>query len=88
MTIKLHQLTLTATNKDNSTSGIVGVSMLGGNVQGQNGSNGQVFESYLVNALKKQNRELRSELDEKSATIDKLKKDIKLTRSMEMEIEL
>lgn len=54
----------------------------------QNPSNGQVFETYLVGALKKQNRELRHELDGKTQAVEKLKKDVKLTRTSEIEIEL
>jgi hypothetical protein len=76
---------LAATNKDNSSSGIVGISMIGSNT---NPNNGAMFESYLVGALKKQNRELRHELDEKTQTVDKLKRDVKLTRTSEIEIEL
>jgi hypothetical protein len=41
-----------------------------------------------VSALKKQNREMRLDIDEKSGTIDKLRKEIKLTRTNEVEIEL
>jgi hypothetical protein len=47
-----------------------------------------MFESYLVSSLKKQNREMRQDLDEKTTTIEKLKRDIKLTRTNELEIEL
>jgi hypothetical protein len=56
--------------------------------QGSSTGTGVVFESYIVGALKKQNRELRYELDEKLATIEKLRKDIKLTRMNEIEQEL
>jgi len=85
LSLRLHQQALAATNKDNSSSAIVGISIIGNN---QNQANGAVFESYLVGALKKQNRELRHELDEKSQVVDKLKRDVKLTRTTEIEIEL
>ena len=38
-----------------------------------------IFESFLVSQLKKQNREMKIELEEKDHTIDKLRKDIKLS---------
>ena len=47
-----------------------------------------MFESYLVSSLKKQNREMRLELDDKSLVIEKLKRDTKLTKSHEMENEI
>ncbi len=59
-----------------------------GTSSGNPNGGGAVFESYLVSALKKQNRELRQELDEKTQTIEKLKRDIKLTRTNEIEQEL
>ena len=47
-----------------------------------------MFESYIVNALKKQNRETRQELEEKKDIIEKLKRDLKLTKNNEIEHEL
>jgi hypothetical protein len=47
-----------------------------------------LFESYLVTSLKKQNRDLKDELKEKSDQIDKLKRDIKLSKGIEIEHEL
>jgi cell division protein FtsB len=41
-----------------------------------------------VSQLKKQNRELKYELDSKEQAVDKLKKDLKLSKSGEIEIEL
>jgi hypothetical protein len=38
--------------------------------------------------LKKQNRELRFELENKEQQVEKLKKDLKLSKSAEIEIEL
>ncbi len=56
---------------------------------GSGPSNGTtMFESYIVNALKKQNREMRHELDEKKDIIEKLKRDLKLTKNNEIEHEL
>jgi hypothetical protein len=62
-----------------------------GGAQGPGGSGGNgntVFESYLVSSLKKQNRDLKGELEDKTATIDRLKRDIKLTKTVELENEL
>jgi hypothetical protein len=47
-----------------------------------------LFESYLVTSLKKQNRDLKDELKEKADMIEKLKKETKLTKGLEMEHEL
>ena len=47
-----------------------------------------MFESYIVNALKKQNREMRQELEERKDIIEKLKRDLKLTKNNEIEHEL
>ena len=41
-----------------------------------------------MSQLKKQNRELKYELDSKEQAVDKLKKDLKLSKSAEIEIEL
>jgi hypothetical protein len=47
-----------------------------------------LFESYLVTSLKKQNRELKDELSDKAGQIEKLKRDIKLAKSIEIEHEM
>ena len=47
-----------------------------------------IFESFLVSQLKKQNREMKLELEEKDHTIDMLRKDIKLSKVAEMESEV
>jgi hypothetical protein len=44
--------------------------------------------SHLVNGLKRANRDLRQELDEKTAALEKLKRDLKLTRQHELETEV
>jgi len=46
------------------------------------------FESYLVTSLKKQNRDLKDEMKEKVEMIDKLKRETKLTKNLEIEHEL
>ena len=50
-----------------------------------NGPGQGVHEGFFISALKRQNREMRTELDEKNATIEKLRKDIKLTKTFELE---
>lgn len=45
-------------------------------------------ETHLVANLKKGNRELRNELNNARAEVEKIKKDIKRTRFAELEVEL
>lgn len=52
------------------------------------GKDQNVYESFLVSQLKKQNREMKMEIFEKDKVIDQFKKDIKLTKMTEMEAEL
>ena len=47
-----------------------------------------IFESFLVSQLKKQNREQKGELEQKEQLVDKLKKDMKLSRQGELEAEM
>ena len=49
---------------------------------------GNIFESFLVSQLKKQNRELRSDLERREQDIERLKRDLKLSKASEMEIEM
>lgn len=49
---------------------------------------GGKFESYLVGALKKQYRDTKQELEEKKEIIEKLKRELKLTKTNEMENEV
>ena len=97
LSIKLHFQNAAQISKDNSTVAVTNQSIIGGTstnaggAQGQSGSGGNgntVFESYLVSSLKKQNRDLKGELEDKTATIDRLKRDIKLTKTVELENEL
>ena len=47
-----------------------------------------VFESFLVSQLKKQNREMKAELLERDRLVEQVKRDMKLSRITELEIEL
>ena len=47
-----------------------------------------MFESYLVGALKKQYRDTKQELEEKREIIEKLRREMKLTKTNEIENEL
>ena len=47
-----------------------------------------MFESYLVGALKKQYRDTKQELEEKKEVIEKLRREMKLTKTAEIENEL
>jgi len=41
-----------------------------------------------VSQLKKQNREMRSDIEARDGVIDKLKKDLKMSKSTELEVEM
>ena len=45
-------------------------------------------ESFIVSQLKKNNRDLKLEVQEKDRLIEQLKRNIKMTKSQEIEIEL
>lgn len=47
-----------------------------------------VYESFLVSQLKKQNRELKQEMIEKERLVEHTKRNLKLTKITEMEVEL
>ena len=67
------------------------MSILGGGASTLgSGSNtgGAMFESYLVGALKKQYRDTKQELEEKREIIEKLRREMKLTKTNEIENEL
>ena len=45
-------------------------------------------ESFIVSSLKKNNRDLKLEVQEKDRLIEQLKRNIKMSKSQEIEIEL
>ena len=45
-------------------------------------------ESFIVAQLKKNNRDLKNEVQDKDRLIEQLKRNIKLTKSQEIEVEL
>ena len=45
-------------------------------------------ESFIVSQLKKNNRDLKQEVSEKDRLIEQLKRNIKMTKSQEIEVEL
>ncbi|CDW86057.1 UNKNOWN [Stylonychia lemnae] len=49
---------------------------------------GNIFESFLVSQLKRQNRDLKQELESKDLTLEKLRRDLKLSKSAEIEVEM
>jgi|DEB0MinimDraft_12_1074336.scaffolds.fasta_scaffold10348_4 hypothetical protein len=45
-------------------------------------------ESFIVSQLKKNNRDLKQEVSDKDRLIEQLKRNIKMTKSQEIEVEL
>ena len=84
LSVKIHQNAIQAISKDNTQ---LDVSQTTANLAGVKDGVSQ-FESYLVTSLKKQNRDLKEEVREKGEVIEKLKRETKLTKSLEMEHEL
>ena len=84
LSVKIHQTAIQAISKDNAQ---LDVSQTTANLAGVK-DGVSLFESYLVTSLKKQNRDLKDELKEKADMIEKLKKETKLTKGLEMEHEL
>ena len=52
------------------------------------GGNQHLAESFIVSQLKKNNRDLKMEVQEKDRLIEQLKRNIKMSKSNEIEIEL
>jgi hypothetical protein len=52
------------------------------------GGNHHFAESFIVSQLKKNNRDLKMEVQEKDRLIEQLKRNIKMSKSNEIEIEL
>jgi cell division protein FtsB len=84
LSVKIHQNAIQAISKDNAQ---LDVSQTTASLAGVK-DGVSLFESYLVTSLKKQNRELKDELRDKVEQVDKLKRDIKLAKGIEIEHEL
>jgi hypothetical protein len=59
----------------------------GGQTSTKNSSH-HFAESFIVSQLKKNNRDLKMEVQEKDRLIEQLKRNIKMSKSQEIEIEL
>jgi hypothetical protein len=84
LSVKVHQQAVAATAKDNFINNMSQTTAtLAGVKDGQS-----LFESYLVTSLKKQNRDLKQEVEQKSEQIDRLKREMKLTKGIEVDHEM